>query len=235
MAKSLRVISFGWDDSTKFGKGVMSTNTQVEPHDAPGTVINVVQRGATLITGGGTSEAQAASIEEKIFAPGRHHLESWKAAHDKKYHAGSWAEEGGPDPESLGIHRLCEGTVLMGDNCNGAEKSKRLVSAASMDAAKAKIGEAAWEAMSEQERLDKGTNYIGRCQQHLRNTIINGMELKAVKSTTALLADDLGEFSSFERVSVDVSDQIRLSALQGAAQGRRVRQREAAGVLGVGW
>ena len=28
---------FGFDESTKFGLGLLSTNTQIEPHDAPGT------------------------------------------------------------------------------------------------------------------------------------------------------------------------------------------------------
>ena len=46
-----RIISFGWDESTKFGLGLLSSNTQIEPHDAPGTMVDVVMRGATLTAG----------------------------------------------------------------------------------------------------------------------------------------------------------------------------------------
>ena len=102
------MISFGWDDSTKFGLSVTSTNTQIEPKGAPGTVRNVVQRGATL-AGGSTAEAQAASIEKKIFTPGRLHLEGWRDTHEAKFKVGTWAAAGAPDPEPLGgMHRLAE-------------------------------------------------------------------------------------------------------------------------------
>jgi hypothetical protein len=52
VGKSLRIISFGSDESTKYGLGLLSTNTQIEPHDAPGTSVDVLQRGATLTSGG---------------------------------------------------------------------------------------------------------------------------------------------------------------------------------------
>ena len=58
VAKSKRIISFGFDESSKWGLGLMSTNTQIEPHDAPGTSVDVVQRGATL-TAGGTAKVSA--------------------------------------------------------------------------------------------------------------------------------------------------------------------------------
>ena len=44
IATALRVISFGFDESTKFGHGLMSTNVQLEPREAPGTSIDVVPR-----------------------------------------------------------------------------------------------------------------------------------------------------------------------------------------------
>ena len=45
--------------------------------------------------------------------------------------------------------------------------------------------------------------YIGDCQGHLRNIIINGMTLKATECLQLELEDDLAEFSSYERMSVD--------------------------------
>ena len=43
-----RIISFGFDESTKFGLGLLSSSTQIEPHDAPGTTVDVVLRGRSL-------------------------------------------------------------------------------------------------------------------------------------------------------------------------------------------
>ena len=39
VALAKRIISFGFDESTKFGLGLLSSNTQIEPHDAPGTCV----------------------------------------------------------------------------------------------------------------------------------------------------------------------------------------------------
>lgn len=150
--------------------------TQFEPHDAPGTSVDVVQRGATL-TAGGTSEAIAASIDTNIFTPGRQHLSGWKAVHEQKFQVGSWAAAGAPEPESLGMHRLSENTVIMGDTCNGAEKCKRIVAEVAEAAGRERIGEAAWEAMSDVQRYAKCKAHIGRCAQHQRNIIINAMQV----------------------------------------------------------
>ena len=49
VALAKRIISFGFDESTKFGLGLLSSNTQIEPHDAPGTSVDVVLRGTSLI------------------------------------------------------------------------------------------------------------------------------------------------------------------------------------------
>ena len=89
-------------------------------------------RGATL-TAGGTAEAVAWSIDHKIFAHARRLLKEWKAAHESKFGEGSWAAAGGPSPESIGLHRLSEQTLLLTDTCNAARAAKRLVAEAAMD------------------------------------------------------------------------------------------------------
>ena len=91
----------------------------------------------------------------------------------------------------------------MSDTCNGARKCKRLLKEAAEAASKAKIGEAAWEAMTEAERAVKCKSYLGDCQSHLRNIIINAMSLKATDVLKEQLADDLAAFSAFDRMSVD--------------------------------
>ena len=224
VAKSLRIISFGSDESTKFGLGLLSTNTQIEPHDAPGTSVDVVQRGAAL-TAGASAEAVAASIDKNIFARGRRQLIEWKSRHESMFGTGSWAAAGGPDPESIGMHRLSENTVIMGDTCNTAEKTKRLVIEVAEAAGKERIGEAAWATMSEEQRASKCKAHVGRCHQHLRNIVINAMQLKQAEALKHELGDSLDEFNSFDRMSADVNDLIRaiskeLHAGQSYAKGK---------------
>lgn len=97
----------------------------------------------------------------------------------------------------------------MSDTRNAAEACKRLVASAAEDAGKEKIGAAAWEATSEDEQRTKCKVHIGRCHQHLRNIILNAMQLKQTEVLKDELSDDLAEFSSFERMSVDCNDLIR--------------------------
>ena len=208
VALSKRIISFGSDESSKWDDQIFSTNTQIEPHDAPGTTVDVVQRGCTL-TAGGTAEALLESIETDIFAHGRQLINGWKEVHERKHGEGSWAAAGMPEAESLGMHRLAENAVIMGDTCSTAEKLKRLVKEAAEVAAKEKIGDAAWEKMSEEERATKCTAYVGHCHQHLRNIIINAMLIKQTESLKNELQESLAEFSSFDRMSVDIVDLIR--------------------------
>ena len=202
-----RIVSFGWDESSKFGLGLLSSNTQIETHT--GEIVDVVMRGATL-TAGATAEAVAWSIDKKIFTHARRLLAEWRDAHEKRFGAGSWAAAGGPAPGSLGLNRLTENTLLMSDTCNAARKCKRLVAEAALASLKEKIGEAAWDALSEEERADKGKVYVGHCHAHLRNIIINAMSIKATESLNDTLADSLEQFSSFDRMSVDGNNLIRV-------------------------
>ena len=211
VALAVRIISFGSDESTKYGLGLLSTNTQIEPHDAPGTSVDVVQRGATL-TAGGSAEAIAMSIDTKLMSHGRQLISEWKEQHEKMFGAGSWVAAGGPDTENLGMHRLAENTVIMGDTCSTAEKTKRLVCETAETAARAKISEAAWAAMSQEQRAAKCKSHLGRCHQHLRNIVINAMQLQQNASLKEELSDDLHEFSAFDRMTADVNDIIRAAS-----------------------
>eukprot|EP00966_Prymnesium_polylepis_P185545 4300768-Prymnesium_polylepis.1 len=79
----------------------------------------------TILPDGGTSAALLAHIEQRIFAYSRAILMFWKEDYEKENKLGSWAAAGGPDPENIGLHRLCEDTVLMSDTCFGARCTKR--------------------------------------------------------------------------------------------------------------
>ena len=201
-----RIISFGWDESTKFGLGLLSSNTQIETQD--GQIVDAIMRGATL-TAGGTAEAIAWSVDKKIFTHARELLTKWKAAHENEFGEGSWAQAGGPEPDSIGIHRLSEESLLMSDTCNAARKCKRLVAEAALKAGREKMGEVEWNALTEQQRDAKCKVYIGQCHQHLRNIIINAMQLKATECLKERLGDSLAEFTSYDRMSVDGNDLIR--------------------------
>eukprot|EP00966_Prymnesium_polylepis_P332779 7388258-Prymnesium_polylepis.1 len=63
--------------------------------------------------------------------------------------------------------------------------------------------------MSQEQRDLKCKAHHGHCQQHGRNTIINAMQIAQTNSLKDELADSLGEFSSFDRMSTDVNDVIR--------------------------
>ena len=63
--------------------------------------------------------------------------------------------------------------------------------------------------MTEAQRELECKAYIGDCQGHLRNIIINGMALKWTEALQISLEDDLAELSSFARMSVDGMQLIR--------------------------
>ena len=206
VALSKRIVSFGWDESSKFGLGLLSSNTQIEMQD--GEIVDVVMRGASL-TAGGTAEAISWSIDKKIFAHARRLLEEWRTEHERRFGAGSWAAAGGPAPGSIAMHRLTEDTLLMSDTCNAARACKRLIAAAAMDSLRLKVGEDAWAKLSEAQKAEKGKVYVGECHAHLRNIIINAMASAATAYLKDELRDSLSEFSSFDRMSVDGNDLIR--------------------------
>ena len=139
IASARRIISFGFDESTKWGLGLMSTNVQIEPRESPGTSIDVVPRGATL-TAGGTAVEISSSVNTKIFVHARTLLGGWRELHEKVHGEGSWAADGGPDPSQVGIHRLAEHSLIMSDTCNAARAAKRLLADLAEAAARENLG-----------------------------------------------------------------------------------------------
>ena len=206
MATAKRFVSFGFDESTKFGKNVLSTNAQLETKE--GEVVDVVPRGATL-TAGGTAKEISASIDSKIFAHGRRLLRLWKATHEPINGEGSWAAAGMPPPDTLGLHRLSEQTLLMSDTCNAARACKRLLAEAAERAGMKNIGEDVWAQMDAAERTAKCKSHLGDCHQHLRNIVLNAAAQGATSYLKNELGDSLDEFSAFDRMSVDGMDLIR--------------------------
>jgi len=208
VALCVRIISFGFDESTKFGLGLLSTNTQIEPHDARGTSVDVVMRGVTL-TAGGTAEAISQDIEHKLFAHARRLLTLWKEEHERMYGPGSWEKASMPSPSNIGMHRLSENAVLMSDTCNAARATKRLLAEMAEKAGRERIGTEAWEGMSEEEREKACKCHLGDCHDHMRNILIKAMAEAATDYLKGELDDSLDAFSSYDRMSVDPMDAIR--------------------------
>ena len=206
-ASAIRILSFGWDESTKFGDGVFSCNAQVQYAD--GTIENICLRGLSILPEGGTSAAVLAHIERRIFAHSRRLLCEWKTEYEKvSGGAGSWAAAGYPSPDNIGLHRLAEDTVLCTDTCNGARCTRRMLAEAIMLAVKELIGVEAWEAMSEEERDGKFKTFRGDCWQHMRNIVIDAMAAKGDEMLRLEVADDLATFSAFERIEPEGGSMI---------------------------
>ena len=196
-----RICFFGWDESTKFGDAVFGCSCTVEYFD--GKREDICLRGLTMLPDGGTSAAVLAHIEERIFAHSRRLLTQWMTTYEKREGAGSWARAGHPSPENVGLHRLCEDTVLMTDTCNGARCTKRMLGEAIMRTIKEKVGLEKWEAMTPEERNSKYRVIRADCWQHLRNIMIDAMAAKGDELLKDEIADSLSLFSSFERIEVE--------------------------------
>ena len=211
-AKCKRVLFAGWDESTKFGNSVFAMTFMVEYFD--GRREEVCLRGLTLLPAGGTSKAVLEHIETRIFTYSRHMLQLWIDEHEKVNGVGSWTAAGGPPVDNIGLHRLAEDTVLMTDTCNAARCTRRLLGELIMRTMQEKIGAAAWDAMSIDERNAKFRFYKCDCWQHLRNILIEAMSQAGTSFLKGHLSESLQQFTSFERIEVDAKAIVRAAFKQ---------------------
>jgi len=202
-----RILFFGWDESTKMGDAVFACTCQVEYFD--GTREQVCLRGLSILPGGGTSKALLEHIEKRILTYSRRLLAIWAVEHERQHGSGSWAAAGAPPAASIGLHRLCEDTVLMTDTCNGARCTKRMLESSIMAAIEEHVGAAAWEAMDEATRDLRYRVIRADCQQHLRNVLISAMATAGDSHVKEVMRDSLDEFSAFERIEAEGMSVIR--------------------------
>ena len=141
---SKRILSWGGDESTKFGKRIFACSFQIERHDKPGVIENVVPRGASLMAGA-TAEKTVEHIKTQIFEHGQVVLTNvQRASRARMGRRQLWAEDGGPSPDSIGMHRLSEHVLIMGDSCATMRKTQRLLVTMAEAAGRERIGEAQW-------------------------------------------------------------------------------------------
>ena len=161
VASCKRVLSFGFDETTKMGEGLASVNIQIETQ--AGEICDEVMRGAFLIPGG-TAEQVASSMESKLFARGRRLLQAAKVEYEKKNGgAGAWEAAGMPKPSKLGYHQLVK-ALIMSDMCNAARAAKQLIIEYAGDEMKRILGPQ-WEKLTKEQREDATRGYVGDCMQ----------------------------------------------------------------------
>lgn len=203
IASCQRIVSFGFDETTKFGDGLASANFQLLTKE--GDVCDEVLRGAFLIPGG-CADQVAAAVETKLFARGRVLLERWQTVHEEKNGRGSWP---GPKPSNLGYHRLAK-ALIMSDTYSAARAAKRLI----IDHVAAEVetigrADGTWDQQTDDEKKEAVRCYVGDCMQHLRNILLDAMAAEAARVLQDELKDSLEAFSSYERMSTDPMQLIR--------------------------
>ena len=209
VASAYEVKLIGFDETTDLHEPVITSNLQVRMEKDGPTKI-VVLKAAYLATNGGTSEAIVDEIESKCFERLRGLLRGFKA-HFEKLNPGKTFD--GPDPERCSLYRLAGGGAVISDTCNAARKAKRLLAELIQKQAertlRARMGDAAWEALGEEARAEKLRVHQLDCWQHLRNIILGAMSAAQTRHVKAELENFLDKFSSAERMSTDFQDVLR--------------------------
>jgi len=203
IASAKRIVSFGFDETTKFGDGLASTNFQIET--ASGEICDEVLRGAFLIPGG-CADQVAKAIELKLFARGRQLLDKVRSIYESKHGDGSWP---GPKPVQLSYRRLA-GALVMSDTCHAARAAKNLIiEFAAADVEKALTDAGLWDGMDATQRQVATRAYVGDCTQHLRNILLDAMSRAASSLLKEELQESLDAFSSYERMTTEPIGLIR--------------------------
>lgn len=74
---------------------------------------------------------------------------------------------------------------------------------------RAEYGEDAWNALGDEEREEKLRVHLLDCQQHLRNIWLAHMSRKQAEHVATQLAEELKEFASWERMTMEFDQLLR--------------------------
>ena len=74
---------------------------------------------------------------------------------------------------------------------------------------RAEMGDETWEALTDAERANQLRVHQLDCHQHMRNIFLKHMSTAQSEYTKEELKNDLGAFSSFERMSTEYSQLLR--------------------------
>ena len=204
VAASYAIRLMGFDETTKKGNPSITSNVIIEPTmGAP--LEPVILRGA-YCSAGGTSELVAKAIEDKCFERLRDLLRQWKAKFLELYPDETWT---GPEAEELSLARLAGGGALQSDTCNTAEKAKKLLVTMIGEQAQKKMGQEAWDALTEKEQQEATRVHELDCYQHLRNIFLKEMSAAQAKHVADELKPHLDTFSSWDRMTTEYTQLLR--------------------------
>ena len=202
VAAAARVLALGCDGTEKKQISLLSTVTQIQTVDDESET--VILEGA-FVKRGGTAEIEVDDVAALCFERGREALGTWTEIHYDMF------DDDDPDlfPETsnVGLHRLGGGGLLQGDTCNQATLFKRLL--AERIKSECAKWDPAWDTYSDAKRDEIARTHAGQCWNHLRCIWFGGASKAVGAVVKDDLADDLSNFSSYERMSTDIMNLVR--------------------------
>ena len=181
--------------------------------------------GAVLIDGK-TAAAEVEAIDKQCLERERHFLDGWAAKFDEMYPG----EDRPHIPDSAGIdwHRLAGGGSGMQDASNQAQAMSRLIEDKVREVYRAKIGEEAWGAMTEEEQHEATRFHRTFCHNHLRCTCIRHAMKFEDKYLKPILAASLKDFKPDLRISDKIDNVFRAAVKEFLYQARASTRRATA-------
>ena len=200
-ASSVRQL--GADGTERKQISLLTSNLLIE--EADGSLKPVILASA-YITPGKTAEIEGDSIATRCFARGRTKLRRWRQQHEKMFPGQSHSI---PEAEKFALRRLGGGGALSNDTCNQALALRRVLVDKIAKEVKEDVGSEAWAAMSPAEKARRVRTHEIDCWNHQRCVWLGAGASAATAFLKLKLEESLAQFSSFSRISPDVSNLVR--------------------------
>jgi hypothetical protein len=201
VARAIRIMTLGSDGTEKLQVSLLTSNVQIETKDGAEDVILE----AAYVTRGKTAEIEVGEVAASCFERGRAALAAWIKIHCELFPNDPLGLF--PDPAEFGLHRAAGGCLIQGDTCAQANKFKSLMQEAIATALEEH--DPNWSSYDEKTKAEKMRTHQGDCWNHLRNIWFGAGANAIAAKVKEGLADDLANFSSFERVSSEVMALVR--------------------------
>jgi len=223
LANLVRILQIGHDATEVNGTVMLAANIRGEL--GGGKKIDVMLRGC-FVAKGRTSVLELKSILEAMEHM-KSVLKNWRDEHDRLFPDGPAHDL--PDPDGIDLTKLLGGSI-MSDNAAAATRTSELIVAHLLSAVKEMVEEGdealegptshvrelldgldaeALAAMSDDELNDLVGPLIVTCARHTSNLLVDyGAEAEFAYLKTAL-AESLDTFTSFERVTTNVTALLR--------------------------
>ena len=204
VAAAFRVRQLGFDETTKFGDASMVTSVLLQPTE--GAPPEVVILRAAYATGGSTAELLAKAVEDKCFSRLRGFLRGWQAECEQRFPDHKWS---GPDPERCGLQRLGGGGGIISDTCTTARCTQDKLIGMVAQQVKQKYDPAVWLQLTAEQQEAAVRCHAQHCGNHIRNIVLAAMSKAQNDLVREDLKDELDNFWSHERVTLDFDQLLR--------------------------